>query len=94
MNETRQPRATPSLAWLLKEAAALWPERRAANETIDFSLSKFPSGWRFSVTNSWHKWFDAGLQKDFGLYATPEAAVSAFLEYVATNKIDVRRLTE
>jgi hypothetical protein len=88
------PSATP-LGQLLKQADDLFahvPKR--LNETYNYSLGRFPSGWSFTVTNSWHKWMDRGLAHEFRLFETPEGAVEAFLTYVAANKIKVADLTE
>lgn len=85
----------PDLSQLLNKVDALFshvPTRR--NETYNYSLGRFPSGWNFTVTNSWHKWMDRNLNHEFGLYATPEAAVVAFLNYVEDNQISVKELTE
>ena len=83
------------LSDLLKRVDALFAGvPRRINETYNYSLGRFPSGWCFSVTNSWQKWMDRGLKHDFRLSATPEGAVEAFLSYVAENKINVAELTE
>lgn len=84
-----------SLSDLLRIADRLFTtkrNRKRPNEIIDYSLNRFPSGWRFSVTNDWHKWHDKGLRFDTDIYATPESAVQAFLVYVQSGGISVRRL--
>jgi hypothetical protein len=80
---------------LLNKVDALFghvPTRR--NETYNYSLGRFPSGWNFHVTNDWHKWMDRSLPYKFGLYGTPAAAVQAFLDYVEANSVNVQELTE
>lgn len=84
----------PALDWLLREAASLFTNRLAPNETYQFTLGKFPSGWTFRVVDSWHRWMDMKLKHEFGNYQTPEQAVQAFLDYVSENRIEVSRLQE
>lgn len=82
-----------TLSELLAEATALFPkQKKQACYTYDFELAKFPSGWCFNVINDWHKWMGKKLETRFGVYASPENAVSAFLAYVKANKINVKRL--
>lgn len=83
-----------SLRALLAEVEKLFGDtRRDCACCYDFTLGKFPNGWRFNVVNDWHKWMDAGREHEFGNYETPEAAVSAFLEYVKTERINPAGLT-
>lgn len=89
---------TYGLKKLLEMAEALFVvtgrQRQTALDIIDFSLNKFPGGWRFSVTNSWQKWLHKEHPSEFGLYAHPENAVIQFLRYVRNNKINVKDLME
>jgi hypothetical protein len=88
------PSVTP-LEQLLRQVDDLFahvPTR--LNETYNYSLGRFPSGWCFSVTNDWNKWMERGLSHEFRLFETPELAVEAFLTYVVANKINVADLTE
>lgn len=83
------------LSQLLNKVDALFshiPTRR--NETYNYSLGRFASGWNFHVTNDWRKWMHRGLQYEFGLHGTPEAAVQAFLNYVEDNGLNIEELTE
>ena len=77
---------------LLMEVDKMFPFSKRKLSTYNYSLGKFPSGWNFKVVNNRYTWSDKQLQHEFGLYAQPEFAVQAFLDYVKKNKINVRRL--
>lgn len=85
-----------SLSDLLKEVDALFPHasRKPRLSSYDYTLGRFPYGWSFSVTNSWYKWMDAGLNHQFGAWSTPEGAVLEFLDYVKTNRVNVESLMD
>jgi hypothetical protein len=78
-----------SLTQLLKEVEELFGHTPSQDGggCYDFMLGKFPSGWAFSVINSWHKWSAAGRKHQFKVYPTPEDAVMAFLNYVKAENI-------
>lgn len=78
---------------LLNKADRLFPSTEKPElSPYNYTLGRFPYGWKFTVTNNWYAWSDAGLKHDFGTYKEPEYAVRAFLDYVAENNIDVPML--
>jgi hypothetical protein len=85
-----------SLSKLLKEVDALFPHasRKPHLSSEDYTLGRFPYGWSFSVSNSWHRWGDAGLIYEFGAWSTPEGALQEFLDYVKSNNINVESLMD
>lgn len=81
------------LAELLKEVDDLFCKKQPGTYfTYDFHLGRFPDGWEFKVVNDWNLWFAEGLHFEFGRYATPEEALTAFLEYRRSNGINVEGL--
>lgn len=85
-----------TLSMLLSEVDKLFKHKSTKHRlsTYDYTLGRFPSGWQFSVVNSWYRWNDASHQHQFGVYEKPEQAVAAFLDYVHRNKINVAKLME
>ena len=79
---------------IVEELFKIKIRKQSSFSIIDYSLDKFPGGWRFSVTNSWQKWMQLNNPSEFGLYAHPENAVIEFLRYVRNNKIIVTDLME
>jgi hypothetical protein len=85
--------STPTLEQLLREVDALFTKPQISiNFTYNYSLGRFPKGWCFTVTNNWYRWSDRGLEHQFRVLATPQAAVQAFLDYVKAHNIDVADL--
>lgn len=83
------------LSELLKIADSLFPTSDKVRTTCyNYDLARFPYGWRFNVTNSWHKWSAKKLDHQFGAYEKPEFAIAAFLAYVIKNKIEPHKLYE
>lgn len=90
----KQDQVVRTLRELLADAEARFGDTARAGATcFDFHLGRFPNGWEFTVVNDWHKWMDAGRRHQFGRFPTPEAAVSAFLEYVQVERINPAGLT-
>jgi hypothetical protein len=85
-------KAAKDLRALLMEVDKMFPSSKPKLSSYNYSLGKFPYGWQFTVVNNWYAWADKGLQHEFGVYSQPELAVLAFLDYVKTNKINVRYL--
>jgi hypothetical protein len=83
-----------TLEQLLKIAESLFPKSKPKLSCYNFDLGYFPYGWKFSVTNSWHKWMQKKLDHEFGIYKDPKFCVIDFLKYVRNNKINVMKLTE
>ena len=84
-----------SLETLIKEVDALFPTSPDCEGILsyNYTLGRFPCGWKFSVTNNWYNWSDKRLEHQFGVYKKPEYALQAFLNYVKENNIDVMALT-
>lgn len=83
-----------TLEELIAECDKLWDYDINVAFTFNYSLGKFPAGWQFSVNNNWCNWSAKKLTHTFGIYNKPEHAISAFLEYVKREGIDVKKLAE
>lgn len=83
---------TKDLKALLIEVDKMFQKSKPKLCSFNYSLNKYPYGWKFSVIKNWHKWLDVGAEVDFGVYEQPEFAVLAFLNYVKKHKINVREL--
>jgi len=62
--------------------------------TFNYTLGKFPYGWKFKVVNSWYNWSAKKYEHEFGCYSKPEHALAAFLDYINKNAIDPRKLLD
>lgn len=101
MNKKNPRRATDKLRPIVRTLRELLADvesrfgdtARGGGTCFDFHLGRFPNGWEFTVVNDWHKWMDAGRRHQFGRFPTPEAAVTAFLEYVQVERINPAGLT-
>lgn len=87
----KKPQLT--LAELLAQADELF-DHEGQSGCYQYTLGRFKHGWRFSVTNSWNRWMAARRTFEFREYATPEEAVSVFLDYVKSNQINVAGLQD
>lgn len=83
-----------NLKELLKKCDELWNYNEEIAFTYNYTLGKFPGGWKFTVSNNWYNWSEKGLKHSFGVYTEPEYAIQAFLNYVRDNGIDVNKLAD
>jgi hypothetical protein len=84
-----------NLSELLNTVDSLFPcYKKGRHFTYNYELAKFPTkfGWYFNVISDWHKWLAKKLETHFGGYEKPEYAVRAFIYYVKSKKINVKKL--
>lgn len=88
MKKKPKQEAPPTLAELLAKVNEHFDHSKPSG-VYQYTLGKFPHGWNFRVVNDWQRWHSAGRETEFGPFATPEEALSAFLTYVRENRICV-----
>ena len=76
---------------LLQKAAGLFQSVNSERKLL-FTLGYKKGMWQFEIVNSWQMWFEKSLQSEFRS-STPEAAVEAFLSYVAAKGVNPAELT-